>query len=75
MGLISLLSLTHFHNGDSMKTERDYLIENLEIIGDEYELNDWLESMLYKMKVKELKELEAGQLIELYDATLRKIYQ
>jgi len=58
-----------------MKTERDYMIENLEIIGDEYELNDWLESMLYKMKVKELQELEASQLVELYDATLRKIYQ
>jgi hypothetical protein len=58
-----------------MKTERDYLIENLEIIGDEYELNDWLESMLYQLKVKELNELEAVWLCDLYDAALRKIYQ
>jgi hypothetical protein len=58
-----------------MKTERDYLIENLEIIGDEYELNDWLESMLYKMKVRELQELEPEMLIDLYDATLCKIYR
>jgi hypothetical protein len=41
-----------------MKTERECLIENLEIIGDEYELNDWLESMLYKIGVRELQELE-----------------
>lgn len=58
-----------------MKTERDYLIENLEIIGDEYELNDWIESMLYQLKVKELNELNAELLIDLYDAALRKIYQ
>ena len=58
-----------------MKTERDYLIENLEIIGDEYELNTWLESMLYQLKVKELNELNAELLIDLYDATLCKIYQ
>jgi hypothetical protein len=58
-----------------MKTERECLIENLEIIGDEYELNDWLESMLYKIGVRELQELEPEMLIDLYDATLCKIYR
>jgi hypothetical protein len=58
-----------------MKKERECLIENLEIIGDEYELNDWLESMLYKIGVRELQELEPEMLIDLYDAALCKIYR
>ena len=58
-----------------MNQERDLLLCRLELIGDDYELNDYIQFRINKLGFKHRSELSAVELLDLYDAVLCKIYQ
>lgn len=58
-----------------MNQERGLLFTRLEIIGDDYELNDYIKHRVEKMGHKFIKDLSAVELLNLYEAVLCKIYQ
>jgi hypothetical protein len=58
-----------------MNQERNLLLRRLELIGDDYELNDYIQFRIEKLGLKHRSELSAIELLDLYDAILCKIYQ
>ena len=58
-----------------MNQERGLLITRLELIGDDYELTDYIQSKVQKVGHKFIKDLSANELVDLYDSVLCKIYQ
>jgi DNA-binding protein Fis len=58
-----------------MNQERNLLFTRLEIIGDDYELTDYIKDRVEKMGHKFIKDLSAVELLNLYDSVLCKIYQ
>ena len=58
-----------------MSQERGLLLTRLELIGDDYDLNDYIKFRVEKSGHKFIKDLSALELLDLYDAVLCKIYQ
>ena len=58
-----------------MNSERDLLLGQLELIGNDYDLNDYIKARIEETGHKYLKDLSALELLNLYDSVLCKIYQ
>jgi hypothetical protein len=58
-----------------MNQERDLLIRRIELIGDDYDLTDYINSRLEKLGFKFVRDLPPINLVDLYDGLLIKIYQ
>ena len=58
-----------------MTNERNLILVRLEIIGNDYDLNDYIKSKIEKSGHKFIKDLSAIELLNLYDSVLCKIYQ
>jgi hypothetical protein len=58
-----------------MTNERNLILARLEIIGNDYDLNDYIKLKIEKSGHKFIKDLSAIELLNLYDSVLCKIYQ
>lgn len=58
-----------------MNSERGLLLVRLELIGNDYDLNDYIKSRIEGTGHKYVKDLSALELLNLYDSVLCKIYQ
>ena len=58
-----------------MNNERGLILTRLELIGNDYDLNDYIKSKVEKLGHKFIKDLSGMELLDLYDSVLCKIYQ
>ena len=58
-----------------MNNERGLILIRLELIGNDYDLNNYIHSRIEKLGHKFIKDLSALELLDLYDSVLCKIYQ
>jgi hypothetical protein len=58
-----------------MNNERGLILIRLELIGNDYDLNDYIKLKVEKLGHKFIKDLSAMELLDLYDSVLCKIYQ
>jgi hypothetical protein len=58
-----------------MNNERGLILTRLELIGNDYELQDWINFQIEKAGYKFIKDLSPVELLNLYDSVLCKIYQ
>jgi hypothetical protein len=58
-----------------MSEERSLIVVRLELIGEDYELTDYIKGRIEKLGHKYMKELSPIELLDLYDSILCKIYQ
>jgi hypothetical protein len=58
-----------------MNNERGLILTRLELIGNDYDLQDWINLQVEKAGYKFIKDLSPVELLNLYDSVLCKIYQ
>jgi hypothetical protein len=58
-----------------MNNERGLILTRLELIGNDYDLQDWINFQIEKAGYKFIKDLSPVELLNLYDSVLCKIYQ
>lgn len=58
-----------------MNNERGLLLIRLELIANDYDLQDYIHSRMEKMGHKFVRDLSALELLDLYDSVLCKVYQ
>jgi DNA-binding protein Fis len=58
-----------------MNNERGLILTRLELIGNDYDLQDWINFQIEKAGYKFIKDLSGMELLDLYDSVLCKIYQ
>jgi hypothetical protein len=58
-----------------MNNERGLILTRLELIGSDYDLQDWINFQIEKAGYKFIKDLSPVELLNLYDSVLCKIYQ
>jgi hypothetical protein len=58
-----------------MNNERGLILTRLELIGNDYDLQDWINFQIEKAGHKFIKDLSPVELLNLYDSVLCKIYQ
>jgi DNA-binding protein Fis len=58
-----------------MNNERGLILTRLELIGNDYDLNDYIKLKVEKLGHKFIKDLSGIELLDLYDSVLCKIYQ
>jgi hypothetical protein len=58
-----------------MNNERGLILTRLELIGNDYDLQDWINFQIEKAGYKCIKDLSPVELLNLYDSVLCKIYQ
>jgi hypothetical protein len=58
-----------------MNNERGLILTRLELIGNDYDLNDYIKLKVEKLGHKFIKDLSGMELLDLYDSVLCKIYQ
>jgi DNA-binding protein Fis len=58
-----------------MNNERGLILTRLELIGNDYDLNDYIKDRVEETGHKFIKDLSAMELLDLYDSVLCKIYQ
>ena len=58
-----------------MNNERGLILTRLELIGNDYDLQDWINFQIEKAGYKFIKELSPVELLNLYDSVLCQIYQ
>jgi len=58
-----------------MNNERGLILTRLELIGNDYDLQDYINLQVKKTGHEFIKDLSAIELLNLYDSVLCKIYQ
>jgi len=58
-----------------MNNERGLILTRLELIGTDYDLQDWINFQIEKAGYKFIKDLSPVELLNLYDSVLCQIYQ
>jgi DNA-binding protein Fis len=58
-----------------MNNERGLILTRLELIGNDYDLNDYIKLEVERFGHKFIKDLSGMELLDLYDSVLCKIYQ
>lgn len=58
-----------------MNQERDLLLKRIILIGEDYDLTDYINSRLKKLGFKFAEDLSPINLVNLYEDLLLKIYQ
>lgn len=58
-----------------MNNERQLLLTRIKLVGDDYELNDYIQSRVEKLGHTAVSDFSSMELVNLYDAVLCRIYQ
>jgi hypothetical protein len=58
-----------------MNNERGLILTRLELIGNDYDLQDWINFQIERAGYKFIKDLSPVELLNLYDSVLYQIYQ